>query len=310
MKTVCTFIFMALAVSQKASAQEPAGHTDFKKVPADSMPALFLQEIPYKKYSLSPTVDLGYEPFDASKYAGFSGKYDSTAISERLRFKPLPYIPAARYTPAAHHPFANDFSSSGVLTSWKEGALIGGSSRETMPGLLSVQNASLGVMQNAGRFTFTAGVTADRYLLMKGVRTSFGVNGSMTYNFSDNVSATIFGRYYTNQRYYSMAAMPYMGSSAYGGYLTLMGERLGVDLGVERVYDPYSMRWVTSPIITPKIKIGEKFMLDLPVGWLVKSIIEEKVFKKGSNAGPTIMPMKPDLPGPIPFAPPEIPRGR
>lgn len=203
-------------------------------------------------------------------------------------------------------PYAYDFNRSGVVTSWKNGFLMGYGSRTTMPVLTSNQNVSFSAVQNVGNFTFTGGVSADRYFMWRNTRTMFGFNGSVTYNFSDNVSATVFGRYYTGQSYYTMGAMPYMGSSGYGGFFSFMGNTFGMDVGVERYYDSFAGRWITSPIITPKIKFSEKFTLALPVGGLVKELFDDYVFKNNKNQGPIIMPEATPMPGPIPFGPPEI----
>lgn len=212
-------------------------------------------------------------------------------------------MPEPKFTAS---PYAYDFSRSGVVTSWKNGYLIGSGSRTTMPALMSNQNVSFSAVQNVGNFTFAGGVSADRYSMWRNTNTMFGFRGSVTYNFNENVSATIFGRYYTGQSYYTMGAMPYMGSSGYGGFLSLMGETFGMDVGVERYYDSFAGRWVTSPIITPKIKFSEKFTLELPVGWLVKEVLDETVFKNNKKQGPMIMPEFTPMPGPIPFGPPEI----
>ena len=217
-------------------------------------------------------------------------------------------VPASGGMPFDRNPYVFDFNTSGVLTSWKGGAVVGSGFRATMPGLMSRHNASVGVVQDVGRFTFTGGVSADRYLLWRGTRTAYSVSGSVNYRFNDNVSATVFGRYSTNNSFYSMAAMPYMGTSGYGGYVTFMGETVGMDLGVERYYDPYARQWVTSPIITPKIKFGDKFTLDLPVGWLVKEALDNAFNKNKRRSGTMIMPEALPMPGQIPFAPPEMPK--
>ena len=207
----------------------------------------------------------------------------------------------------AHNPYAFDYNTAGVLTSWGGGAVAGSGFRATMPALFSRSNASLGVVQSAGNFTFTAFASADRYLLWRGTRTVFGVSGSMNYRFNDNVSATMFGRYYDKNYYLGMAAMPYVGTSGYGGFVTFMGETVGIDVGVERYYDSFARRWVTSPIITPKIRFSDKFTLDLPVGWLVREAIDKAVHKGKYSNGPMIMPEGVPTPGQIPFGPPEMP---
>ena len=81
-----------------------------------------------------------------------------------------------------------------------------------------------------------------------------------------------------------------------------------MDLGVERYYDTFARRWVTSPIITPKIKFSEKFTLELPVGSLVKELIDNAVFNRKERSGPIIMPEGMPSVGKIPFGTPEIPK--
>ncbi len=214
---------------------------------------------------------------------------------------------AAGSTVAPHSPYANDFSQGGTISSWQNGFITGESSRVTMPGLMSTQNAYIGVVQRMGNFTFSGGLSADRYLLSRGIKTQFGISGSLTYDFNDNFSATVFGQYYTNQSFYSMAAMPYFGRSAFGGYLTFMGSRVGLSLGVERYYDAFSGRWVTSPIVTPRVKFSEKFVVDIPVGEYLKTFVDNKFFGGGRKGNPTIMPGNMHSISPVPFGSPDIP---
>ena len=216
--------------------------------------------------------------------------------------------PASAGTPFMHNPYAFDFARGGVLTQWNNGAVVGSSFRTTMPALMSLQNASVGVVQNAGSLTLTAGVSADRYLLWRGTRTAYSLSGAATYRFNDQWSATVFGRYSSNHGFYSMAAFPYMGTSGYGGFVTFMGETVGMDLGVERYYDTFARRWVTSPIITPKVRFSEKFTLELPVGPLVKEMIDNAVFNRKERSGPMIMPEGLPSVGEIPFGTPEMPK--
>ena len=216
--------------------------------------------------------------------------------------------PASASPVFTRSPYAYDFSAGGVITSWRGGAVVGSAFRTTMPGLMSLQGSSVGVVQNVGNLTLTGGVSADRYLLWRGTRTAYTVSGAATYRFSDQWSATVFGRYSSNRSFYSMAAMPYMGASGYGGFVTFMGETVGVDLGVERYYDTFARRWVTSPIITPKVRVAEKFTIELPVGWMVKEMIDNAVHNRKRRGGAMIMPEGVPSVGEVPFGTPEIPK--
>lgn len=291
-----------------AFAQEPFGssHINDDDSHTDSVPSAFQDKLMNEAYTPEFSVPMPESRFTRSTFSRMMSsvqppkpKFHVDSIDRLMLYG----TPEPKFTAS---PYAYDFNRSGVVTSWKNGFLMGYGSRTTMPVLMSNQNVSFSAVQNVGNFTFTGGVSADRYFMWRNTRTMFGFNGSVTYNFSDNVSATVFGRYYTGQSYYTMGAMPYMGSSGYGGFFSFMGNTFGMDVGVERYYDSFAGRWVTSPIITPKIKFSEKFTLALPVGGLVKELFDDYVFKNNKNQAPIIMPETTPMPGPIPFGPPEI----
>lgn len=291
-----------------AFAQEPFGssHINDDDSHTDSVPSAFQDKLMNEAYTPEFSVPMPESRFTRSTFSMVMSsvqppkpKFHVDSIDRLMLYG----TPEPKFTAS---PYAYDFNRSGVVTSWKNGFLMGYGSRTTMPVLMSNQNVSFSAVQNVGNFTFTGGVSADRYFMWRNTRTMFGFNGSVTYNFSDNVSATVFGRYYTGQSYYTMGAMPYMGSSGYGGFFSFMGNTFGMDVGVERYYDSFAGRWITSPIITPKIKFSEKFTLALPVGGLVKELFDDYVFKNNKNQGPIIMPEATPMPGPIPFGPPEI----
>lgn len=291
-----------------AFAQEPFGssHINDDDSHTDSVPSAFQDKLMNEAYTPEFSVPMPESRFTRSTFSRMMSsvqppkpKFHVDSIDRLMLYG----TPEPKFTAS---PYAYDFNRSGVVTSWKNGFLMGYGSRTTMPVMMSNQNVSFSAVQNVGNFTFTGGVSADRYFMWRNTRTMFGFNGSVTYNFSDNVSATVFGRYYTGQSYYTMGAMPYMGSSGYGGFFSFMGNTFGMDVGVERYYDSFAGRWITSPIITPKIKFSEKFTLALPVGGLVKELFDDYVFKNNKNQGPIIMPEATPMPGPIPFGPPEI----
>lgn len=291
-----------------AFAQEPFGssHINDDDSHTDSVPSAFQDKLMNEAYTPEFSVPMPESRFTRSTFSRMMSsvqppkpKFHVDSIDRLMLYG----TPEPKFTAS---PYAYDFNRSGVVTSWKNGFLMGYGSRTTMPVMMSNQNVSFSAVQNVGNFTFTGGVSADRYFMWRNTRTMFGFNGSVKYNFSDNVSATVFGRYYTGQSYYTMGAMPYMGSSGYGGFFSFMGNTFGMDVGVERYYDSFAGRWITSPIITPKIKFSEKFTLALPVGGLVKELFDDYVFKNNKNQGPIIMPEATPMPGPIPFGPPEI----
>lgn len=194
------------------------------------------------------------------------------------------------YRNNSSNPIAFDYHNMGLLSSWNKGYLYGSSGHNTIVGLMAIQNSQIGMIQQYGNFTISAGISANRYLFPNSLRTRYGINGSLSYNLSDNLSMTLFGNYSNHPLYYSMAAFPYIATSSYGGYFTLQNDNVGIDLGTERQYDPFRRQWRTVPVVTPKFKIGN-MKIDLPLGELVGGAIE-RIMHKDSRQGPIIMPRR------------------
>lgn len=154
--------------------------------------------------------------------------------------------------------------------------------------MLGVRSASLALGWQSGGLSVEARLIANRYAEM-GVTNQFGVSGQLEYRLSPHWSVGAWGAYYGNNPYFSMAAFPFVETSSYGGWVKYSDGRFGLKLGAQRYYDPFQRQWKTDPIVTPSFKIGRKFVMELPVGPLVRESLET-LFKKNSNNGPTIMP--------------------
>ncbi len=288
------FVVAVCAALTAARAQEPVERQDV----GHSVPGVTLSHESAVGGESAARKPLTTLPGEAPQQPGLSA---DSAMRRIMSTMPTRYYPSVYPRGGAdfsRNVFFYDYSSGGDLMRWKGGAVVGSGSRTTLPGLLSRRNASLQMVHTAGNLMLTAGVTADRYMLTRGLHTVYGINASATYSFNENLSLTVFGRFYNSSSFVSMAAMPYMGSPAYGGYISYTGERFGIDLGVERVYDPYLRRWTTVPIVTPVVNFGRGIVVALPVGWLVKDLLEDAVFGKQPPRNPTILP--PTLPAPTP----------
>lgn len=161
-------------------------------------------------------------------------------------------------------------------------------SERTYINMLGVRSAALTLGWQSGGLSVEARLIANRYAEM-GVTNQFGVSGQLEYRLSPHWSVGAWGAYYGNNPYFSMAAFPFVETSSYGGWVKYSDGRFGLKLGAQRYYDPFQRQWKTDPIVTPSFKIGRKFVMELPVGPLVRESLET-LFKKGSNNGPTIMP--------------------
>lgn len=292
---------MAAAMLSTVSAQEITDYAGNGLPPTDTT----ADSSAYRMQPVMPQPDIPKARSDDNFLRDIQQKEPFNKHGFKPDFNMKPYLLTGLNTPwtrqISSDPYAFDFQSGGMLSSWKGGFISGSGSHATMPALMSHHNATFTAVQGIGNLTLSASVSADRYMLWHGSRTQLGISGAMTYSLNDNLSMTLFGNYYSNSSFYTMAAMPYFKSPGFGGHITYMGDRAGIDLGVERYYDPFARRWVTSPIITPKMKISEKFTLDLQMGWLVKEILEKTLFKSKSRQGPMIMPGPTSIPGIRPF---------
>ena len=52
-----------------------------------------------------------------------------------------------------------------------------------------------------------------------------------------------------------------------------------MNLGVERRYNTFEHKMETVPIISPAFKISNKVIIELPLGDLVKHVVEDAVMK-------------------------------
>ena len=243
--------------------------------------------------TLSPTTPLFTSPNVREKPLSIA---DSIAIANRfwnandnlnLRLtQPMP----TQTTSLSSTP-ATNYNRAGQLGEWKGLNFYGQSYRETFPAMLVRQGATVGVSRTWDKLSFSVFASANRYRTFH-TATQFGLGGSLSYRFSPYVSATAFGSYYSVQPFLSMAAFPYVNSSAYGGYFTLENDRYGVDLGVQRCYDSYRQQWIVSPILTPKYHFSKKFTIEVPVGEMVRDVLEKLIFER-HNRSPTIMPAVP-----------------
>lgn len=153
--------------------------------------------------------------------------------------------------------------------------------------MLTTQRLDLSTTYEANHLSLTAGVNVNRYLAL-GVTTQYGVHGAATYSFSPNFSLTAFGEYESLNPWFYMAAFPYVNTSRYGGYLTYRNSRFGAHVGAEKYYDPFIRQWEFRPIVTPFVQVSKKFIIELPLGGLLKEGADRLIHGSRGN-GPTIL---------------------
>ena len=171
-----------------------------------------------------------------------------------------------------------------MITRVGGGYLTGAGSHTTYPGLGNTASASVAfTMPIADRFQFTAGLTGSKYHFDRNAWNDYGVFGNASFRLNDRLSLNAFGQYYVNQQFHSVAAMPFLGSSSYGGTLGWKAsENFSLDVGARRIYDPYTGKWRTLPVVQPTITLlGAPISFD--AGPLIYQLLEY-MFGSGKNS--------------------------
>lgn len=249
-------ILMALAVLV-GMAQENQGirlRFDQSKIsPQFTMPELPTSVTPAT--NIKPTLNADF-PTAADLRLDYQNRVaDSLAIyqqySNAQRMAPLPRF---HYDTS---PYSRDWSSSGIIARPLGGYLAGSGSHTTYPGMGNIATANIAFILPVGdRFQITTGITGSKYHFDRDAWNDYGVFGNASFMLSDRLSLNAFGQYYLSQRYHSVAAMPFLGASTYGGTLGWKAsDKFSLDVGARRIYDPYTGRWRTLPIVQPTFKL-------------------------------------------------------
>ena len=202
----------------------------------------------------------------------FDGMADSLAVYQQdWRSSYGSNMPRFRYDT---NPYGRDWASRGVITRLGAGYLTGSGSHTTYLGMGNMASASVAYTMPLGdRFQFTAGVTGSKYHFDRSAWNDYGVFGNASFRLNDHFSLNAFGQYYVNQRFHSVAAMPFLGSSSYGGTLGWRAsDNFSLDVGARRIYDPYTGRWRTLPVVQPTINLfGAPISIDAGP-WLYQAL--------------------------------------
>ena len=219
--------------------------------PQFTMPELPAVTMPVT--NIKPTFSIIHPTAAELKLDNYDRFTDSLAIYQR-EWRPTANVPRFSYDTS---PYSRDWSSSGVITRVGGGFLTGAGSHMTYPGMGDMASASVAMTMPMGeRLQVTAGITGSKYLFDHNAWNDYGVFGNASFRINDRLSLNAFGQYYVNQRFHSVAAMPFLGSSSYGGTLGWKAsDNFSLDVGARRIYDPYTGRWRTLPVVQPTFNL-------------------------------------------------------
>lgn len=204
-------------------------------------------------------------PAHAQIENGKTAVVDSTAmVITDPNINSSPFVPEI---PPFVTPGIMNVNNSGYLWSGRGLGIMASGVYSEHPFLLTSRSASLGLTAHYGGLYVNLNGSVTNYFDMAlGSLNQFGVSGLVRYNVTKGFSVTAFGQRYNVNPGFSMAAYPFVNTSGYGAYATFMGERFGIDLGMQKYYDPMQRGWVTAPIVTPKVKISDSVNISMPIG--------------------------------------------
>lgn len=259
MKKLIAFLIFLLASMQGATAQEVLG-----------------LQIPL------PLAD----EYKNTEFLPVAPSYSDILMMKALSSSELLAMPKTPVTPipfATEPPLAYkyDASHSGAMSTKisKDLKFTAVGTYRSYIGLMDVQSVSGNMQYSFGAINMQGGLIANRYHFYRGIISQYGISGQIVYSFNPNLSATIFGTYYNSNPFISMAAFPFVPTTSYGGYMTVGNNSFYMNLGVERRYNTFERKMETVPIISPAFKISNKVTFELPLGDLVKHVVEDVIMK-------------------------------
>lgn len=190
--------------------------------------------------------------------------------------------------------FKGDYSTGRLMLVHRYGMLMGAGGQTTIPGIGRSNYASLSYIHSfSSQWLFSIGIDANKMHMNHFTGQTFGASGTFSYRATDRLAFNVFGGY--NSGFVSGRQ-----SYHYGGTVGFdMTERFGMEMGVQRYYNPLRGGWETVPIATPYYRFNNGTKMGFDVGGLLYQIFRGASFKgsvkRGTRPNPTIVPQGPRI---------------
>ncbi len=214
--------------------------------------------------------------------------YISSLSPQVLRYDPFVF---------AANPLTVNAVGIAPVARWDGGMFYASGSRVSLPGMMGHESGALNFVQELGPLRVHAAAGADKYGYFGGLATTYSVSGDVTYTFSDVLSLTVFGSYYSRNLFLGAAQASYVGTATVGAYFGInFSDHWGVDVGARSVYQPWRRGWETRPIVAPYYKFDNGMKIEVDVGGILYETLKSR---DSYRANPTMGP-------PIPMGPPPV----
>ncbi len=183
-------------------------------------------------------------------------------------------VPTINYTPyplpvprlgEGGNPFALDYNLQDNFQLAHSTYLATYSDYNTYPTMGTYIQAGADVTQLLGdRWVLTGGLYTTKYTmpsLVHGARFDAGLRGSLSYRINDWLRIKTYGQYSVNGQQNSTQGYltPMAPQSHYGMVMEFkITDRISLEAGMERIYNPMKMKWENVPVFSPVIYAGKK----------------------------------------------------
>ncbi|MDE6383222.1 MAG: hypothetical protein K2K79_02590 [Paramuribaculum sp.] len=166
------------------------------------------------------------------------------------------------------------------------GPLSGFSGQAVYPGMMDVRSAYLNLSASIGKLDLNLWGEASQIGAFRSYYRHFGVGMSARINFTDRLSMTLFGTYYTPLRGLQPAMAGFFTTSRAGGYLSYdLSDHWGVSVGAQTVRSDFDNRWRMQPIVMPYYRLNKHVTVEVDLGGVLYN-----AFIDNGSRNPTIAP--------------------
>lgn len=184
-----------------------------------------------------------------------------------------------------------------MIAGWNGGEVTGNVQVKSLPGMMTINQGRITLTQRLGNVSISAYGEGVKYGYFRGLTTSWGYGGEITWRPSGKIAFTLFGAYYTpltlrtapNSSGLRPEMVDFLSVTRFGGYADIsLGENWGIMVGAQAYRGTSSGSMEVVPIATPYYKINGKHKIGIDVGGIVYELLRKS--NDWGSKNPTIAP--------------------
>lgn len=211
-------------------------------------------------------------PHPEMRQSTLSPLFDERPLSPSLRLSATPITSSFR------------LNDSGLI-----GPLSGFGGQAVYPGMMDVRSAYLSLSGSVGMLDLNLWGEASQIGWFRNYSRRFGYGLNARLNFTERLSMTLFGTYYTPMHGLSPAMAGFFTTSRVGGYLSYdLSDHWGISVGAQTMRSDFDSRWRMQPIVMPYYRVNKHVTVEVDLGGILYN-----AFIDNGSRNPTIRPPRP-----------------